>query len=310
MYSVVIKVHTITARVHSNDRDFIRYVEDYFNTGIATGDCDIDINLVFKSGFSWSLQKLFFSTARHLGENIVFNDTTKKFIGAHRELTIEAVLEKDIWRVRGEFQRNFFRHCANLLLFHARRDHYYRWITRLLIQNLIFMKLRERHSCAFASGAALAIGGRAFCFFGLPGSGKSTLVAALAKAIPGAEILAENYLVMDKKLLIPFPEGRLRFSHLAYQIAAGFIISRGEQMSMEMYSYEDACGAVNAINAFTAELPEHSILHTMAIANPLICALFKNEALEGILKNISIFSCVVDRGALNCVAYFKNTYAP
>lgn len=78
-------------------------------------------------------------------------------------------------------------------------------IKRSLIHYPLFLSLEDKKSIFFMQAGGVEKDGKGFIFMGLPGCGKTTIVAALLRE-KGVRFISDNFLPYDKERLYAFPE--------------------------------------------------------------------------------------------------------
>ncbi len=177
---VVLKIHGISVLIRSDNINFLNYLRSYFNCfieSVASDSFDLEVLVNIKKGFSISPHGADSRITRKIGDRLGLLDSGE-YGFSYREIGGRIDFRFSSWTAQADFKKNIFKHFANKLFFRRKKmnDYYYRFIIRYLIQNLIFLKLRESQNLIVSSGAAVSIDGKSYLFFGLPGSGKSTIV--------------------------------------------------------------------------------------------------------------------------------------
>jgi hypothetical protein len=305
------KIHNVIVDVGSNNEAFLNFVKKYFE-GFSivrdSGEAQVIVECKFESGFSFKINRNYTHQAPVVfGENVAYDPSNHRFVFAHREVLGDLDIGADKWAMKATFKKNFFRHFSNLLFFKGSltNEHYYRFLTRLLIQNLLFMKLEQNKEISIHSGAAIAVNGQAYVFFGLPGSGKSTLLAKIKSNIADAEILAHNFVLVKGNMNLIYPEGFARPMNREYPIKNIFINGYGDRFNSASLSLDEAISNITAINQFTAELPVHSIFANLVLADAKFDFIFNEPNLTKLLATIPAVKLIVDRGHKEFLNYFR-----
>ena len=314
MNNVTIQLLETKTRIKTDKQSFLNFVKNYFAGYIVpeTGqNCDIDLSFEFKSGYSWKLhgQKLK-NLDIYWGENFGSKQIDESFHFCFHEVSAKISFSADIWHGEIIFQKNFFKHCANVIFFRGRKTkkHYERFVTRLIIQNLVFLKAREKKKIAIISGAALALNGKAYIFAGLPGSGKSYLIKALKKENRATTLLTENYALIADQRVYYYTEGRTDNKLDNYPLKSLFIIGHGREAILETIEKATAQAQIEAINSYTAELPEHGPIVSSLLSKDYLAPLFIND-LTSQLNNIPAYRAIVDNSANDFLKKFFELHA-
>lgn len=305
-------VHGIGFLISSDSVPFLDFLGRYFRGFEFSGTTSsFEADFRFRRGFV-----LPFLPARSgaegdvFGEDVSYSPSDGILSFGHRELRVTCSLAGDPWRVSADFQKRLMRHVANGILLRGRgiADHYYRIAARLVVQNLLFMRLRERGIGILSASAVALSGRRALVFAGLSGSGKSTLAARICATDPSARILAHNYVLFDGSDILPFPEGERPDSLLAHSCVAAFVIGHGGRFSCDPLISEGAAAALEAINDCTAEMPEHSPFAALAIADPRHASAFDRGAVARFAHRVPVSRLIVDAGS-EAVSYLIARHA-
>jgi hypothetical protein len=246
-----------------------------------------------------------------LGEKVGYSSEQKTFYFTHNEIQGSLCFAASgVWNVVVIFQKNIFKHVANRMLYSQRdQSHYYRLITRLIVQNLLFIKLQIHKSVSLISAAAVVMRDGAYVFAGLPGSGKTTTVKLLKKSFPDIVSVAQNYVLVEDGLLLSFPEGIEKVVLKPYPVKALFIVTHGREFVVEKLSAQQAYAEILAINHATAELPIHSLWSSMTMVIPEWQKLaFSEEPLRNLLPKIPTSYLCVDSRGKKFVDYFDQHY--
>lgn len=312
MRNINIKVFDILLKVSSNNNNFLSFVENYFSSGQSeeeTDKVDIDLSFAFKPGFSFRLNgDRLNNQGVNLGEN-VGQKNDGSFTFCHHEVTGEFLLSAENWSGVCTFQKNFIKHLANLLFFKRSKtmDHYYRFISRLIIQNLLFLKIREKNNkSVILSAAAVAINNESFIFAGLPGSGKTTIINAIKDIFPDLNVLSENYAVIINGKIGYFTEGKHICNDKNFPVTKVFVINRSNNFSIIENSGDSCFAMLSAINQYTSELPEYSPFINLLLLSDKFNYMISDEYLKEFSHFVKSFSLTADQGAAKLIEYFKN----
>ena len=159
------------------------------------------------------------------------------------------------------------------------------------------------------AAAAVVVRDGAYVFAGLPGSGKTTTVKLLKQSFPDIASVAENYVLVEDGLLLPFPEGIEKVVLKPYPVKALFIVTHGRELVVEKLSAKQAYAEILAINHATAELPIHSLWSSMMMIIPEWQKLaFSEESLRDLLAKIPASYLCVDRYGKKFVDFFDQHY--
>lgn len=308
MKTINLKILGNAVSVSSNNIPFLNFVEKYFSgfsVEKAAASNNINLQFNFQPGFSYKLngQRLK-DLDIYWGENYGTDLKNNDFHFCYHETTTRLNLNETTWRGEINFQKNIFKHLANRLFFKGglTNIHYYRLLTRLIIQNLIFLKTRQSQDLTIISGAGLVINNKAYIFAGLPGSGKSTLIKNLKTKYPESEILSENYLPIINNQVYYFTEGRELNKQNSCPLAQIHVIGHGREHSNRLLSPEEAANKLEAINIFTAELPEQGPLLNYLLQANGAGKLFSTKIND--VATVPCYLSVIDKDALNFLESF------
>lgn len=309
----VLKIHGISVLIRSDNINFLNYLRNYFNCfieDVISDSFDLEVLVNIKKGFSISPHYADSKITRKIGDRLGLLDSGE-YGFSYREISGQIDFRFNNWTAQADFKKNIFKHFANKVFFRRKRmnDYYYRFIIRYLIQNLVFLKLRESQNLNISSGAAVSVDGKSYLFFGLPGSGKSTIVKKIKEHFGlRSEILTENFILSDSLgNNFIFPEGNKSPSAMSYPVAAGFITGHGQNMIINNINKRQAVDCIRLIDQYTAELPPQSFLSGYGLLNREFLS-FLSLVEEGDLKSFDVFSLFVDNGATEFIKYFSDTY--
>lgn len=310
---VILEVHGVSVLVSSDNINFLSYLRNYFNCFVRegfNGPFDLEISVNIKKWFSFSPHGVRNKIIRVIGDRLGLL-ASGEYSFSYREISGQIDFRGDNWLAQADFRKNIFKHLANKVFFRRKRmnDYYYRFIIRYLIQNLIFLKLRASKNIIVASGAAISVDGASYLFFGLPGSGKSTIVKKIKERLASrSEILTENFILFDSLgNSFVFPEGNDFPKVTPYPIAAGFIIGHGQDMIINQIDNQQAVSSIRLIDQYTAELPSQSFLSGYGLLNfeylPFLSLIEEKD-----LKSFDVFSLFIDNGTTEFMKYFFDKY--
>lgn len=310
--SIFLNVHEVSIKISSNDASFLEYVQKYFSIFLVTETHTQDIvcSFNFEAGYSLSVPRIFGNGKLLLGEYVSYDTKKSEFSFINREYLVQLLLEDKPIIAETTFRKNLFRHIANKLFFKKGKTntHYYRVATRLVIQNLLFVMLKQNAGIGVLSAAAVAIDGKAYVFAGLPGSGKSTIINKIIKHYPDAEVLAENYVLFKDNTIYSFPEVGWSPKRLTTEIKNIFVVGRGEELSVTTLATESALIALSGVNDATAELPVHSQFAAYSIINnKFIIDHYMNE-LRRLTDTVSSELLITDKGLSQFMSHFIETH--
>jgi len=315
--SISLNVHGIKAKIISDDYKFLQFVSNYFNYFVIedkNNNLDDEKPIVFfikfSKFFSWKLDNKIKDQEINLGEGFAIS-SKGDFIFKWNELFVKIDWNKENWQTEVLFKRIFFKHLANILFFKKGKtnENYYRIIARLVIQNLIFLKLYQKYQFGFISGAAITINQNAFLFIGLPGSGKSYILKLIVSKFPQSEIIADNYILFKEKKVFVFPEGKFIPSRSQYPIKSVFIVSYGKKFNLKKIHLEDGLKIILAINLFTKELLPQSPYVNYLIYNPKFEILLnEHNFIKKILENINIYQVTIDEKGEKFLNFLAQNY--
>lgn len=302
-------IHGVSVVVDTKEKGFsgflTHYLRGFESDRIPNPDCVIRV--IFKSGYQWGFS-VKETTPHTLGSGIGWDTERDVLALAQREVRAE-ISFKSPWTAEVSFQRNAFRHIANRLFFAGSKTqtNYYRAVTRLMLQNIVFMRLKKEQGVVPISAAAIKIGDSADVFVGLPGSGKSTLVQRAQKEAK-AEIVAENFALTNGSMLFPFPEGNSA-DVTPCTVRNIYIISHDKELSLLPIAENVAQEAITTVNTLTAELPEQSPFGALPLINANQWS-FISSIDNGVLKKLcATHRChrlVVDPGADKAIQKILN----
>lgn len=310
---LILEVHGVSVLVNSDNINFLNYLRNYFNCFVKesfNGPFDLEISVNIKKWFSFSPHGARNKIVRVVGDRLGLL-ASGEYSFSYREISGQIDFRGDNWIAQADFRKNIFKHLANKVFFRRKRmnDYYYRFIIRYLIQNLIFLKLRVSKNIIAASGAAVSVDGASHLFFGLPGSGKSTIVKKVKEYLGlRSEILTENFILFDSfGNNFVFPEGNNSPKAMSYPIAAGFIIGHGQDMVINKIDNQQAVNGIRLIDQYTAELPSQSFLSGYGLLDfgylPFLSLVEEKD-----LKSFDVFSLFIDNGATEFMKYFSDKY--
>lgn len=313
-----LNIHGLPVRVTTDAeplRDFLSY---YFAPFVRTqgGEPELDVELVREPGFSLKLARRLpeLPGSVRYGQDAVFDAKVRELSVSYREVVLKIQPEGEGFKLQANFQANFIRHLANILFFKGLQTElsYNRVLARLAVQAPTFSLLRRRglpagrQALSVFSGGAIAVGGKAYAFLGLPGSGKSTVLRALSLELPGSSVLSENFVLVRDGSVLAFPERPVKLPQLSYPLSGAFVLGRGQDFSVGPVSHAELSAASRAVDAFTAEMPEHGPLSVLPLCFPELSPLFEPTAA---FPEVPGFRVTVDQNALRFVEYFKATHA-
>lgn len=314
MKQVTFEISGISIGITSGNEGFLSFVGKYFSGFVADqvdAEPAIALEFDFPKGYDYKVGGNRVGNADVcLGENFGLSQVDGTFMIGQREIIGNFNFSPEQWRGRVSFRKNFFKHAANLLFFKGRdtSNHYYRAITRLVVQNLLFMKLKQQKGIEVISGGAIALDGNAYVFVGLPGSGKSTLLAAIKRNRPDAEILAENYVMVDGGKTHSFTEGKESNTDKAYPIRKIYLNAFGNRYQTEKLEPASAYAQITAVNNLTAELPQQSPFAACLLSDQDFGYLLDDQTLRDLLGKVPVERLVVDRGVHEFIQEFLKTY--
>lgn len=311
MNACIITFGTIRLRCESDSRPFIDFVRNYFQGTAEIAAADHQITINFLNGWSWKKTRERSSPeAIILGEGIAYDKKRMTLAIAYHELTGAVSFGGESVNVDVSFQRIAYKHVANWLLFKRRglSEHYFRFICRFVIQNILFMLMCRKKEGEVLSAAAIVYRGRAFVFAGLPGSGKTTAVTTLKRAMPGVEIAAQNYAIFKNNMLRPFTEGLSVCAAGTYPIERVFIVAHGPGFESRDIAPSDALARLRFINDATAELPRHSRLGALALVDSSWQGIMDDDELAALARTVPVTELVTDQGFEECLRYFIAAY--
>jgi hypothetical protein len=160
-----INFNSVPTKVASDNADFLKYLKDYFAVYYVSSlsKADLTITVNFQSGYSTKMtHQLPASVEVWLGEKVGYSPSQKTFYFIHHEIQGSLRFEQSgEWRVEVNFKKNLFKHAANSLLYSQQgQTHYYRLIARLIVQNLLFIKLQLQKPVSILSAAAVVVRNR------------------------------------------------------------------------------------------------------------------------------------------------------
>jgi len=160
---------------------------------------------------------------------------------------------------------------------------------------------------AIISASAVAIRGRAYIFAGLPGSGKSTIVNKLAKMVPNAKIITQNYALISDTKILSFPEAKIEGLEKEYPVDSIFVTSYGLDFEIKKIGTKEAFSEISAINYFTQELPVNSPLAGLALVDDF-GFMTDDSNLRRISELLPVNNLTVDIGGEKFLRYFREHY--
>jgi len=314
MIYIYIKSHDVSVCVGSNSDELLSYIKKYFSDFcIDETITEPDISLVFniKSGFGVSYNSPFSSKYSKRWGDLIAEDSDGNIIFRYKEFSGEFIRRNNgRWFISVNFKRNFFKHLSILLFFNKGNvaEQYYRVMARLFVQNLLFLRLKNKKVNLLCGGVGV-FQKNAYAFIGLPGSGKSTILSYLSKELSGFEVLADNYvLVNEDKMVLPFSEGVRPVSlEKKAKLKVIFLVSYGDNFSINSIGAQEAVEKIMAINQFTSELPHDgimSILQFFGIEN-------SPTPLSGMLDSLNgmnFFCLTVDKKKSSFLKYFLDKF--
>jgi hypothetical protein len=293
-------IHGVSVAVLTKENGFGNFVKNYLrgfeSSPVTEPDCKIVAS--FLPGYKKTFDNDQYAP-QTLGSGLGWDAGNNTLYISQKEISARITLTSP-WHVEASFQKNFFRHTANKLFFSGSKTqtNYYRSVTRLLLQNIVFIHLAQRWGIVPISAAAIKIGSRAHIFVGLPGSGKSTLVQKIRQEAK-AEIIAENFVLTDGERIFPFPEGNSS-DISACAINTVHIITHGEKFSSYEMPKEQTYHSILSINSLTGELPEQGPFGSLLLIDPTRWQFMHDNDHETIKKLCERHNCrrlVVDPGA-------------
>jgi len=308
MSKIIINYLGVSIGVSSGNERFLRYALKYFNGSRDFVDINLDavIDVVFEKGYIFKPE-----IGKAVESEIIFGEN----VGCDREeglsfkfheLFVKFDFSQKTWKVSCSFEKIFLKHLANVLFFKGWgvEEYYFRVICRMVIQNILFMKLRLIQRCCLISAAAIAIDGKAFVFAGYPGSGKTTIIGTLKEMFPSSIVLAENYVIIKDGLVHCFTEGKNEEFDLSFPVSKIFIISRSKRISVRKISRDYFLSMLRSINQYTAELPEHSPFVGATLINESFASVFFEDGFDKLPFDVDINYLVADDGLVE----FKNLF--
>jgi len=300
MEKLILNFWGINVCINSNNDAFLDFTKRYFKgfeLVTLVSEPVIDLVFNFEKGFRFKVDRKSESLDEFLGEKAGMQKGS--YVFQYQEVDATIKFEDSLWSSEVRFKKNLFKHFANLLFFRGldTQKHYYRFVVRLIIQNLIFMKIKQGQNKEVLSGAAISVNNEAYVFLGLPGAGKSTLIKQLMKDNPGAKILTENYVVISGDRVYFYTEGAGDNCLDSYLIKKLYIISRGAEAVIEKISPENAFSQIIAVNNYTAELPMHGPFAGYILYNPTFMFMLGNETLQKLLEIIPAYRARIDKDA-------------
>ncbi|MEM3394186.1 MAG: class I SAM-dependent methyltransferase, partial [Candidatus Methanomethylicia archaeon] len=288
-------------------------MKNYFNPFIKE-KIENNFHLVFKINF---LGGFSFNPSTHhkplssffpikVSEGIEFNEKRKSLFFSRKEIFGTLCFSKDIWEVEVNFKRNIFRHLSNVLFFSKKNtiNTYYRFIARLIIQNLIFIRLKEKFPLFVLAGAGIVYNNRAYLFSGLPGSGKSTIVEKLTQNLPSAKIIADNYLLIVENRVLIFPERKVKLEADVYPIEKIFIIKHGVKFNVQKIEKENVLIKLLSINHYTHEFPLDDIFSSLPLVSDEFNYLNYVSHLQSIINKNEFYELTTDPNCDEFLDYF------
>ncbi len=310
MESNTYRIHGLGVRVASGDADFNAFTSRYLAgfESDPSGGADLEVVVDFASGFSFRPPVGAAGPGETLGMRERWDGRTRMLSVRAGDISYQLSLGQPA-NILASFRPNFFKDLSNRLFFagSGTAQSYRRAVCRTCVQNPAFLMLAEKSGLGCLSGAAVRVGHQALVIAGLPGSGKSNLIARLKERL-GAEILAENFALVSGDTLYPFPEGAgsaiapLPVSHV-------LVLSHGPAFSARALGPEQGLLALEAINAATGELPEHSGLASLALVGHQEWLGRSRSAIEQLAARVPVHRLVADPGSHAAVTYIAETYA-
>lgn len=316
MSSCRVTFGTTSLVVTSDHESFLAFMKNYFDGEDVRLSGSVPkehrLAITFARRGTWSLRGRRIDSRRvttWLGEGIGLTDDGT-FLFEDKELTGELMLENDMLRGNVEFRPIVLKHLANRLLpgHGSLQERYYRLVTRGVVQQLLFMLEAQARSVDILSAASIVWQGRAYVFAGLPGSGKTTTVTHLAQTLPGANILAQNYVPVRAGTTWCFAEGLTSPIEGQFPIAAVYVVAHGEGFAER--KLDSGCALANLvyINDRTAELPSYSKLGAFFLGNQSMSAIAHHEHLSVLATEVPVRMVVMDSGLRLFTAEFIKTY--
>jgi len=311
MNKAIINYLNIAISVYSDDDDFLEYIKKYFSIDDNQENLQSSVDIVvrFEKGYSLSPRTSVVNDSKIIfGENIGASDE-RELIFKLNELSVKFNFsEEKLWRISCSFKKVLFKHVANILFFRGFNTYkyYYRIISRMIIQNILFIKLKSTPDCCLLSAAAVSINNKVVIFSGLPGSGKSTLIKFIKDLIPSAVVMAENYVFIKDGAVFSFTEGNNKFTSSSFLIDKIFIVSRSDKFEIKNISKDVGVSMLRIVNQYTAEFPEHSPFIGAGFISNNFNHIFLEDNLEKLISNTEVNSLVVDYGLSEFKKYFLN----
>lgn len=298
----------VKVRVVANDNSFINFAKKYFQgfeVPELEGESVIDLSFNFQKYYNFKVDRRPAPFDEFLGEKAGMKNGSYEF--QFNEVDAAIKFDNDRWSGNVNFKKNLFKHFANLLFFRGRdtQSHYYRFVTRLIIQNLVFMKLKQDQKMEVLSGAAISINGQAYAFIGLPGAGKSTLIDKLLEINPEAIVLTGNYVIISADQVYFYTEGAGDNCLQGYPLKEVHIISRGNGAAIEGIASKQALSQIVAVNNYTAELPMHGPFTAYVLHDTDFEFMLNNDTLQKILETAPAYRSRIDKGANEFIKLFS-----
>lgn len=309
MNCYTITLGSSTINVSTNFEPLGNFIRAYFNA-LPTDTMADAIHIDYCARWGWKRKSV---SARGgavcLGEGAIYDQKNNILQLEYKEINGQLVLKNGTLTGNFSFQPFAPKHIANRIFFKRSglAEHYYRFICRLVIQNILFMLAARDQHIEILSAAAVVVKDKGFVFAGLPGSGKTTTVRTLSEKM-GASIAAQNYAPFIDGFFWPFTEGQSVCSDKKYPIKAVYIVTHGSKFSIERLSPELAFSRLSFVNHATAELPTHSIFGSLCLVDPSWSAITAAESLRILCQKTEVYQVVMDPGLTDFVQYFNNTY--
>lgn len=297
--------------VSSDHEGFLAFVKKYFtghyclSEDISLEDNQLAVSFSERGG--WSPRGRRIERERvvtWLGEGL---GLTKEgnFLFEDKEITGEIIWDSRV-RAQIEFRPILLKSIANYLIPNpiSLRERYFRLVVRGVIQQILFMLEAQGRGVEILSAASLLFQGKAYVFAGLPGSGKTTTVSHLAKTLPGAIILAQNYTPVHVDTTWAFTEGLTVNVEGKFPIGGVFIVTHGKEFNHQLIDQATALASLTFINHATAELPVHSRLGALLLGKTSASSLTSMPYIEELVKNVPVQMVVMD----NCLPAFTDFF--
>lgn len=304
--------HIIVSSDHDN---FLAFVKKYF----TADDCapeeifpsENHLSVVFSTRGSWSPRGRRIArehVTTWLAEGIGLTKEGK-FLFEDKEITGEISFGTT---VRGiiSFRPIILKDIANRILSNhlSLQERYFRLVTRGVIQQLLFMLEARSRGVEILSAASIVWQGKAYIFAGLPGSGKTTTVTHLATNLPGAKILAQNYVPLLSGTTWNFTEGLTPVVSGNFSVAGVFIVTHGNEFAVRTLESGTALASLLYVNHATAELPVHSRIGAAFLGKPEAGTITATQHVCALAKNVPVQMVVMDTQLRDFTDFFKKNY--